>query len=428
MELLSPVGNFDKLRIALTYGADAVYFGGKGASLRASTAEFAIEDLSPAIEYVHSQNKKAYITVNIFPHNNDLGYLKEYIQEVAPANPDGFILSDLGVFSLCQKYAPNVPIHISTQANNVNFESATKWHEMGAQRIILARELTLDEIKEYRENTPPTLELELFIHGAMCMGYSGRCLVSNYLTGRDANCGSCAQPCRWEYKVIHNSSSIINHSSLTLTNNNTPIEIEETPNGTFFLNSKDMCLIQHIGQLAKIGIDSIKIEGRNKSEYYVAATTKAYRGAIDDYNVGNPFNEELLAELEKVSHRPYIYNFGELSQVYGSSSYIRSKEVVAIVTSHTTKKKKLALANFNNTYSLFTIHYYLIFCFQRGKIISGEPLEILTPTGFNIRLEKAEIFDPITLEPLDSTPHPEMPFYLKSPVPIPVDSFIRKQI
>jgi len=468
MELLSPAGNLTKLKIALLYGADAVYFGGKDASLR-SNAEFSIEDLASALEYVHSfnsanvipakagtpracgtpeTNPKAYITANIFPHNRDLGFLKEYIQEAARANPDGLIISDLGVFDLCQKYAPNVPIHISTQANNTNYQSALKWHEMGAKRIILARELTLDEIKEYRENTPESLELEVFVHGAMCMGYSGRCLISSYLTGRDANCGSCAQPCRWEYSsqssVVSNQGEN-NDLSLILTNGNHIIEVQEnsphkqlttdyrlpTTSGTFFLNSNDLCLIEHLAELEKIGINSIKIEGRNKSEYYVAATTKAYRTALD--NPDKPFDNTLLSELEKVSHRPYVYNFGELTQNYGSSNYIRSSEVMGIVAEqeafdNTTSSRASAERATRDPQSVRdTVEKNLIPCFQRGKILAGDSLEILTPSGPNISIENAEIFDPLTFEPIESTPHAEMPFYLKSPLPAPPNSFIRKK-
>ncbi|MDR1101097.1 MAG: U32 family peptidase [Clostridiales bacterium] len=396
-ELLAPAGNFSKLQTAFQYGADAVYFGNEDFSLRSSG--FNDEDsLASGILHAHTLGKKAYITANIFAHNRDLNALTEYIKLAKEFSADAIIVSDLGVFELCQRHAPNIDIHISTQANCTNSFSAQKWHEMGAKRIIPARELSFDEIREIRQNTAPELELELFVHGAMCVAYSGRCLLSSYLAERDANKGECAQPCRWEFELLEAKSG--NH-----------IQAFENRRGSFFFNSKDLCLIRRIADLAEIGVNSLKIEGRNKSEYYLATIVKAYRTEIDNFLSGQPLDPNSLDEVEKVSHREYCEGFAfgaQAGQVYSTSSYIRNCDVVAVILDCQERE--------NGDFRLLAE--------QRNKINRGDALEILQPVGKNIAIDHAEIFDEEDAE-LASTPHAAMKYWLKCPIPAQVGSFVR---
>ena len=299
-ELLAPAGDMEKLRFAIAYGADAVYLAGQKFGMRAAAANFDDEALRVGITYAHERGVKCYITVNIMPSERDLHALPAYLELLQDVGADALIGADVGVILLAQKYAPRVPLHISTQTSILNHEAANFWADLGAERIVLARELSLEEIAEIRANTPKTLEIEAFVHGAMCISYSGRCLISQYMTGRDANRGACAQPCRWNYALMEEKR---------------PGEffpVEEDARGTYLYNSKDLCMIGHIPELVRAGVDSLKIEGRNKTAYYAACVTGAYRTALDAY-AADPAGFELpqfcLAEVNKVSHRDYYTGF-----------------------------------------------------------------------------------------------------------------------
>ncbi|MEI7640479.1 MAG: U32 family peptidase C-terminal domain-containing protein [bacterium] len=314
-EILAPAGTFEKLKFSLAYGADAVYAAGEAYGLRYSAGNFGKTELKAAVEYTHALNKKIYITVNIFPRNKDIGPIKDYLAYLNSLKVDGMIIADLGVFNIAAKTAPDIPKHISVQANNVNYETVSAWRDMGAKRIILARELSFDEIKEIRQQVPD-MELELFVHGAICIALSGRCLLSNYLKGRDANQGDCAQSCRWSYTLMEEKRRGMY------------LPIEEDGRGTYIMNSKDLCVIDRVQDFVEIGIDSFKIEGRMKSAHYAAVTTAVYKKAITEY-LQNPktykYNDALYKELEKVSHREYTRGFyfpdGTLNQNFKTSYY-----------------------------------------------------------------------------------------------------------
>lgn len=392
IELLAPVGDIERLKMAIYYGADAVYFGGKHFGLRASVG-LSLDETKKAVDFVKKHGKKAYITINIFPHNDDIRELPEYVETISKTGIDAIILSDPGVFSIVKEVVPEMEIHISTQANNVNYKSAIFWHKLGAKRIVLARELSLNEIKEIRVNTPDSLELEAFVHGAMCISYSGRCLLSNYLTGRDANKGECTHPCRWKYYLVEEKRP------------GQYMPIYEDDRGTYIMNSKDLCMIEHIPALVKAGITSLKIEGRNKSSYYVATVTRAYRKAIDDYlEMGENyiFDNMLREEVEKISNRGFTTGFyfgkpGTNEQNYGSSSYIRTHDFVGLVL------------EYDETTGVATIE-------QRNRIFVGDKVEIIGPEGqFEQTIEKMWDSDGNEIE---VAPHPQMiiKILVKNPV------------
>lgn len=324
-EVLSPAGDFEKLRYAIAYGADAVYMAGQHFGMRAAASNFDDETLKQAISYAHEKGKKCYITVNIMPSNSEMKALPAYLETLAAAGADALIVADVGVLRMAKKYAPNIPIHISTQTSILNYEAANFWAEMGAERIVLARELSLEQIKEIREKTPKELEIEAFVHGAMCISYSGRCLISQYLTGRDANHGACAQPCRWKYALMEEKRP------------GEYFSVTEDDGGTYMYNSKDMCMIEHIPELIEAGITSFKIEGRNKTAYYAASVTGAYRKAIDAY-LENPeaytTPKESFDEVHKISHRVYYTGFffgkEENGQHYEDNQYVREYEIVGM--------------------------------------------------------------------------------------------------
>ncbi|UUM12952.1 U32 family peptidase [Proteiniclasticum sp. QWL-01] len=324
-ELLAPAGSLSKLKVAIDYGADAVYLGGNRLNLRAFADNFSDAEMQEGIEYAHSRGRKVYMTLNVFPHNEDLEGLEDYLRSVRDLGIDALIVSDPGIIMTCREVIPEMELHLSTQANNVNYRSAMFWHQNGVKRIVLARELTLEEIRDLIARTPDTLEIEAFVHGSMCMAYSGRCLLSSYMVGRDANRGECAQPCRYKYYLVEEKRL------------DQPMEILEDERGTYIMNSKDLCMIQHIPELMESGIVSFKIEGRMKSEYYVAAIVKAYRAAMDAY-LADPANyrydPKWMELLEKVSHRKYHtgFYFGRgNSQIYESSTYVRDYDIVAAV-------------------------------------------------------------------------------------------------
>ncbi|MCY6484037.1 U32 family peptidase [Clostridium aestuarii] len=355
-EILAPAGNLEKLKTAIDFGADAVYLGGSKLNLRALADNFNTEKLKEGISYAHDRGRKIYVTVNVFPHNDDLIGLEEYLKELYELGVDAIIVSDPGIIATAKEVTPNLELHLSTQANNVNWKSALFWHEIGLKRIVLARELSLEEMKEIREKLPKTCEIEAFVHGSMCVSYSGRCLISNYMTGRDSNRGLCAQPCRYQYYLMEEKR---------------PGEffpILEDERGTYILNSKDLCMIEHIPQLVEAGINSLKIEGRMKSAYYVASVVKAYREALDSY-LENPkeykFKEEWINCLMKPSHRNYStgFYFGENEiETYESSSYVRNYDIIGIV-------KKFDEDTFTATVE------------QRNRVFEGEKVEVLRAKG-----------------------------------------------
>lgn len=318
MELLSPAGDFTSFKTALQFGADAVYLGREVFGMRQNPKNFTHEELCLASDMAHEKGKKVYLTVNSIPHNNHLELFPKIAEEAIDAGIDAFIVADLGLFSMLKKYAPKTDIHMSTQTGIVNYETANMLYNLGAKRVVLARELSLDEIFEIRQKTPKELELEVFVHGAMCVSFSGRCLISAYMTGRDANNGACAQPCRWKYSLMEE----------TRPNEYFPVFEDE---GTYFFNSKDLCMIDYIEKLSFI--NSLKIEGRAKSEYYVASVTNAYRNAIDSCINKKPLADWAREEVFKVSHRQYStgFFFGNPEQVYETSSYVRDYDVVAVI-------------------------------------------------------------------------------------------------
>ena len=324
-EVLAPAGDFEKLRFAVAYGADAVYLAGKAYGMRTASGNFTPEEMAEAVAYCHARGVKVYVTVNTLPRDEEMALLPAYLSQLDEMGVDALILADLGVLMMAKKHAPHCEIHMSTQTSIVNAQAATAWHELGASRVVLARELTLEQIAYIRANTPKTLELEAFVHGAMCMAYSGRCLLSQYLAGRDPNRGNCAQPCRWSYRVVEEYRP------------NEYMPIVEDEHGTYIFNSKDMNMLPYVDKVAQAGIDSLKIEGRVKTAYYAAVVTNAYRRATELY-AADPAHfappQELLDEVWKVSHREYFtgFYFGDPNtQHMADSTYIREWDVCAVV-------------------------------------------------------------------------------------------------
>lgn len=360
VELLSPAGNMEKLKEAFHFGADACYIGGGAFNLRGMSANFRNKELEEAIEYAHSLGKKIYVTLNIFAHNKDIDYMPRFIKFLASVKADGVIVSDLGVFSMVKEYAPSLDIHISTQANSINWATVKMWRDMGATRVILAREMTLKEIKEIKDRVPG-IQIEAFIHGAMCMAYSGRCLLSNYFTNRDANRGVCAQDCRWKYKIVAEDHEATGAH-----------DIIEDNEGTYILNAKDLCTIEFIDKIIEAGVNSLKIEGRMKSIYYNSTVTKQYREAIDCYYTGNyKYNPKWKYELQTISHRLYSkgFFFGKTSQEdqnYDTNiSYSQTYQLVANVM------EKVA----ENKYKIYI----------RNKLDTSKELELIRPKSDPIK-------------------------------------------
>ena len=402
-ELLAPGGSLEKLKTAIDYGADAVYIGGEAFSLRVAAENFSKEDMREGIKYAHDRGKKVYLTANILPHNDDIEEFEDFITEIKDYGFDAVLIADLGLFDMMQEFAPEIPIHVSTQANNVNYRSAIKWHKMGATRVVLAREMSFREIAEFQQKIPEDLELEAFIHGAMCISYSGRCLLSNYMTGRDSNMGACAHPCRWNYKLVEE------------TRPGEYMDVMENERGTFIFNSKDLCTIRHIPELVQSGIASLKIEGRVKTSYYVATVVGAYRREIDRY-FADPenyvFNEAEYEELCKVSHRPYTTGFyigkpDENSQVYTSSSYIRDYDLVGIVQSYDAET------------GIATVS-------QRNRFFKGDEVEIIQP----MKPFFTQTIDSMTDEngnEIDVANHAEQIVHFKTVQPVCEGAMIRKK-
>lgn len=335
IELLAPAGDLEKLKTAIIYGADAVYIGGEKFGLRAASKNFTDEEMKEGIEFAHSRGKKVYVTCNIIPHNMDINGVEEYFKSLEELGIDAIIVADPAFMSIAKSVVPNMELHLSTQANTTNYMTADFWHKQGIQRIVSARELSMAEIKQIKEKCP-TLEIEMFVHGAMCISYSGRCLMSNFMTNRDANKGACSQPCRWNYSLVEEKRP------------NEYFPVEQDERGTYFFNSKDLCLIEHTKEIIESGVDSMKIEGRIKTAYYVAVVVRAYRMAIDAYYEDPEnweFKEEWMDEVKKASYRDFTTAFFDgkndtsNSQNYGSSSYIRTYDIIGNVISYDEEKK-----------------------------------------------------------------------------------------
>ena len=397
LELLSPAGDMERLKMAVLYGADAVYLAGTSFGMRSFAGNFTPEELPVAVKYAHAHGVRVHVTVNTMPRNDEIACLPAYLEQLENAGVDALILADLGAFTLAGKYAPHCQRHISTQQSIANYECAQAWFDLGAQRVVLARECSLAEIIEIRQKTSPELEIETFGHGAMCVSYSGRCLLSNYMTGRDSNRGACAQPCRYQYALMEEKR---------------PGEffpVFEDEKGTYILNSRDMCTIDHLKELMDAGIDCIKIEGRAKSAYYAAIVTGAYRHCIDDVAAGREVDPVWRDEVEHVSHRVYStgFYFGEPGQYVENSRYIRQWQIAAKVES--CDENGVALCSLNN------------------KFRAGDALEVVGPDlrPFPITAENMADTDG---KPLGEPRNPQMKFRIPLPRQVPAFSILRKRV
>lgn len=403
VELLAPAGDMEKLKIAVEYGADAVYFGGESFGLRAASKNFSVDEMREGVQYIHEKGRRSYLTLNIFAHNEDINALAEYLQSIKDISFDGVIMSDPGMIQIVKEWMPDVDMHLSTQANTTNYKSAEFWYKQGIKRIVLARELSLKEIKEVREKVSGDLELEAFVHGAMCISYSGRCLLSNYMTGRDANRGACAHPCRWNYYLVEEKRP------------GEYIPVNEDERGTYFFNSKDLCLIEHIPQLIDSGITSFKIEGRMKSIFYVAVIVGAYRKAIDAFYkdpVHYQYNSEWLEELKKVSHRNFTTGFyfnkpQSEDHNYDTSSYTRDYDFLGLVKAYDEKT------------GFATIE-------QRNKICKGDSVEIMGPYT-DYFTQRIDLILDDNNKPIESAPHAQQIIKIKMEKPVTENYMLRSK-
>ncbi len=393
-ELLAPAGDMERLRMAVLYGADAVYLAGTSFGMRAFAGNFTNDEMREAVRFAHDHGVRVHVTINTMPRNDEIIHLPAHLEHLQDAGVDALIVADMGAFTLAGKYAPRCERHISTQASIANYVTANAWYDLGAKRVILARELSLEEIRTIRENTPRELEIEAFVHGAMCVSYSGRCLLSNYMTGRDSNRGACAQPCRYQYYLMEEKRP------------GEYFPVFEDEKGTYIMNSRDMCMIDHVGDLLGVGLDSLKVEGRAKSAYYAAIVTNAYRHAIDAAAEGLPLDPVWRDEVDKVSHRHYATGFyyGQPGQYFDNSRYIREWQVVAIVTECDEEG--------NAVLSL------------RNKFSAGDTVEVVGPD------RKPVMFTAGTMQDgegniLDEVHHPEMVFKMKLPCAVPAYSILR---
>lgn len=397
-ELLVPASSLEVLKTAVIFGADAVYIGGEAFGLRAKAKNFSPADMKEGIAFAHERGVKVYVTANILAHNSDLKGAEEYFTELKEIGPDALIISDPGMFTIAKRVCPEIEIHISTQANNTNYETFLFWQRMGAQRVVSARELSIHEIRQIRDNIPKELEIETFIHGAMCISYSGRCLLSNYFTGRDANHGACTHPCRWKYAVVEEKRP------------GEYLPVYENERGTYIFNSKDLCMIEYIPELVKAGIDSFKIEGRMKTALYVATVARTYRKAIDDYFESEEKYRANMdwykAEISKCTYRQFTTGFffgkpDETTQIYDSNTYINEYIYLGIVDTVTED----GLARFE----------------QRNKFSVGEEIEFMKPDGSNVFAKVEKMFNE-KMEEIESCPHPSEVTYVKcSEVPSKYD-------
>lgn len=396
LELLCPAGDMERLEAALDFGADAVYLAGQEFGMRSAPANFSAEELRRAVCLAHGRGKRVYLTCNTLPSNEELSRLPEFLEQAQDAGVDAFIVTDFGVMEMMKRHAPKVEIHISTQAGIVNYAAANAFHNLGASRVVLARELSMEEIAEIRAKTPSSLEIEAFVHGSMCVSFSGRCLLSNYLTGRDGNRGGCAQPCRWKYALVEEKRP------------GQYMPIAEDASGTYIMNSRDMCMIEHIPELARAGVTSLKIEGRAKSAYYVSVTANAYRHAIDAYrkDADAPLPGWIREELNKISHREYCtgFYFGKYpGQVYENGGYVREYEVAAVSQGEENGFLKLS---------------------QRNRFFRDEVMDVLEPGGEPYLLTIEEMFNE-AMEPIEAAPHATMTVYAKCSRPAAKGALLR---
>ena len=402
-ELLIPASSLEVLKTAVIFGADAVYIGGEAFGLRAKAKNFSKEDMKERSQFAHEHNVRVYVTANILAHNGDLPGVEEYFKELKEIGPDALIISDPGVFMIAKRVCPEIEIHISTQANNTNYGTYRFWHELGAKRVVSARELSMKEIKEIRSNIPDDLEIETFVHGAMCISYSGRCLLSNYFTGRDANQGACTHPCRWKYAVMEESRP------------GEYLPVYENERGTYIFNSKDLCMIGHIPDLIDAGIDSFKIEGRMKTALYVATVARTYRKAIDDYLKDPVLYEKnmpwYLDQISNCTYRQFTTGFfygkpDSEAQIYDSNTYVKEYTYLGIVGG-------------SNAEGLYRIE-------QRNKFSVGETIEIMKPNGDNIKAKVLRIVNEEGGEQ-ESAPHPKQVLYIDLGVPMEQYDILRRK-
>lgn len=402
-ELLIPASNLEVLKVAVQYGADAIYIGGEMYGLRAKARNFSKEDMIEGIRYAHQYGKKVYVTANVTAHNEDLEGAKAYFKELGEIGPDAIIISDPGMFELAGEACPHIERHVSTQANNTNYTTFNFWHKLGATRVVTARELSIAEIADIRAHIPDDLEIETFVHGAMCMAYSGRCLLSNYMTGRDANRGSCTHACRWKYSVSEE------------TNPGQFEQVDENENGTYIFNSKDLCMIDHIPDIVGAGIDSLKVEGRMKTALYVASVARTYRQAIDDYFKDPALYEANIPkywdEIAKCTYRKYTTGFfynkpDHETQIYDNNTYIRGYSYLGMI-------------NGRNGEGLYEIE-------QRNKFVVGEEIEVMKPSGENVIVTVKRITDEDGNE-MESCPHPRQKIYVDLGVELDVFDILRRK-
>ena len=396
MELLAPAGDMERLEMAVAYGADAVYLAGNAFGMRSFAGNFSPEELNRAVELCRAHGVRVHVTCNTMPRNGEVARLPEWLEHLEALGVDAIILADVGVLALAKQYAPHVQCHISTQASIVNYQAARAWHSLGAGRVILARELSLEEVREIRAKTPPELEIEVFAHGAMCVSYSGRCLLSNYMTGRDSNRGACAQPCRYQYALMEEKRP------------GEYFPVYEENGETYIMNSRDMCMIDHVAELAEAGVDSIKLEGRAKSAYYAAVVTGAYRHAVDAAAVGVPLDPVWRDEVEHISHRHYSTGFfyGPPGQFTENSRYVRDWQIVAKVQSCDGDGN--AVLTLNNKFGV------------------GEPLELVGP-GVRPQALTVEALWDTDGRPLEEVRRPQMAFRIKLPRQVPPLSLLRRK-
>lgn len=403
VELLVPAGSLEVLKVAVDYGADAVYIGGQAYGLRAKADNFSIEEMKKAVKYAHAKNAKVYVTANIFAHNYDIEGMKAYFEQLKDTGVDAVLVSDPGIFMLAKEIMPDMELHISTQANNTNYLTYNFWYNMGAKRVVTARELSLVEIKQIREHIPEDMEIESFMHGAMCISYSGRCLLSSYFTGRDANRGACTHPCRWKYHIVEE------------TRPGEYMPVNEDDRGTYIFNSKDLCMIEHIPEMIDAGIDSFKIEGRMKTALYVATVARTYRKAIDDYmespELYRSNMEYYKSEIAKCTYRQFTtgFYFGKTdqdSQIYDNNTYIKNCTYIGNVQEVTED----GLVAFE----------------QKNKFSVGEEIECMNFDGTNTVCRVEEIYND-RMEPMKSAPHPKMQLYVKLDRPVSAGMILRRQ-
>ena len=401
-ELLIPASSLEVLKTAVMFGADAVYIGGEAFGLRAKAKNFSMEDMREGIAFAHEHDVKVYVTANILAHNDDLEGVREYFQELKEIKPDALIIADPAIFEIAGEICPEIERHISTQANNTNYGTFNFWHKLGATRVVTARELSLEEIREIRANIPDDLEIETFVHGAMCISYSGRCLLSNFMVGRDANRGACTHPCRWKYSIVEE------------TRPGEVMPVFENERGTYIFNSKDLCMIEHIPELLESGIDSLKIEGRMKTALYVATVARTYRKAIDDYQKDPKLYEEnmpwYLEQISNCTYRQFTTGFffgkpDETTQIYDSNTYVKEYTYLGIIG----EEKE-------GTYRIE----------QRNKFSVGETIEVMTPNGENVEVTVKRILTEDG-EEQESAPHPKQVLYVDLGIKVDAYDILRRR-